>query len=725
MTNYIYPPGQRIELDSSALTMFKSKTIFDAAKNHSFCKIVEVGKFQDSNAEFIVLEIDIERSQTPINPINYHERILIEVKNDSSVPSVYALRENFPLLPHQNLTGFDNPKSLCLYEQSSDEIAIHWTGFSFIERIRQWLSLSAQGNLHQEDQPLEPFLLDSIGTIILPNDINNIEALRISLVSRNDYQFNFIALTEANGNNSEVDYHALHIESIPLLHGVVNKCPKNLLELAQLLSKCSIDFVASLKKMAFKAELYRKKLIILLSIPTKRLQTDEVEKTQWYAFLCFSTIEVIGLGLNVLGKHNGLVSPLISSEITLEKLEGLEVGILKPYFKFNKEEASQLSGVSNDFLITQIGLGAIGSGIFNLLSRSGFGKNWALIDDDVLLPHNLYRHSLLSLQVGEFKADAISFIANHNLGDLGFSCGYAEKFGNLLTPELQKRIEDSDLIIDTSASLAVGRMLSETTKVKARRVSIFLNPKGDSLVILAEDVNRVVNLSELEMLYYKAIKDKESLNSHFKSSGNRVRYGNSCRDISNLISNENFGIFSSIATNIVKNINIETNAFIKLWSVSKEMSVSFHNIPVSDFRRVAINGWNIAINNRLLDRIKEERGRLLPNETGGILIGSFDMNSKTIYVVDSIFSPKDSKQYPNAYYRGIEGVSEKLSQIEELTNGFLTYIGEWHSHPNRSSVQQSSDDLKLFAWITNFMNSIGLPGVMLIAGETETGIYVQ
>jgi len=725
MINYIYPPGQIIALNTSELTFNISIEVLNAAEKHNFCQIIEVGRFQDKDSEFVVLDVDIERSQFPVNPIDYKERILIEIKNGGLIPFVYALRGDFPLLPHQNLMEFEFPKCLCLYEQPSEEVLIHWTGFSFLERIRQWLSFSSIGKLHQEDQPLEPFLLNSFGTITLPDNIKNGDILNIVLASKSDYQYNFIVSNEEHAAPKTIEYYTVCFESEPRLHGVINRQPKDLLDLVNLFSKCSVSLVEKLQEIALNSSFYKHSLIIILSIPTKRSEKGEIERTERFVFLCFKTIEEIGIELNVLGRHDSICYPLIGTQLTVENLKNIEIGILKPYVKFDKRLASILSGITNDFSITQIGVGAIGSSIFNMLSRSGFGKCWTLVDDDVLLSHNLYRHSLLIFQVGQFKSSSVSFTANFNLGDHSYSHGITERFYLPLSAELTGKLKDSDLIIDTSASLAVSRILSNMDETKARRISVFLNPKGNDLVFLAEDCERKVKLEELEMLYYKAINDESNLNDHFVDLTNRVRYGNSCRDISNSIPNEYFGIFASIAVNLIKKLGQEKFSFIKLWRIKDNMGVDSYNVPVSAFKIVEVKDWKVIINLSLFDMMKKQRQSALPNETGGILIGSYDMNTKKIYVVDTIFSPQDSKEYPTAYYRGIDGVSEKLSKMEEHTHGFLTYIGEWHSHPDNCSTSQSSDDLKLFTWIIEFLNSRGLPGIMLIVGEKDLGVFVE
>jgi hypothetical protein len=47
----------------------------------------------------------------------------------------------------------------------------------------------------------------------------------------------------------------------------------------------------------------------------------------------------------------------------------------------------------------------------------------------------------------------------------------------------------------------------------------------------------------------------------------------------------------------------------------------------------------------------------------------------------------------------------------------LRYVGEWHSHPRRSSVLPSGTDLLQLAWLGKELEVEGLPGLMAIAGD--------
>jgi len=47
----------------------------------------------------------------------------------------------------------------------------------------------------------------------------------------------------------------------------------------------------------------------------------------------------------------------------------------------------------------------------------------------------------------------------------------------------------------------------------------------------------------------------------------------------------------------------------------------------------------------------------------------------------------------------------------------FNYLGEWHSHPDRSSVLPSGTDLRQVAWLARELCDEGLPALMVIAGQ--------
>ena len=127
--------------------------------------------------------------------------------------------------------------------------------------------------------------------------------------------------------------------------------------------------------------------------------------------------------------------------------------------------------------------------------------------------------------------------------------------------------------------------------------------------------------------------------------------------------------------------------------------------------------WTLCADEGFIDKAHEARTRKLPNETGGVLLGSYDMQRKIVYVVDCLPAPPDSEEWPTLYIRGYRRLRLKIEKIQQITVNELQYIGEWHSHPPGCSVKPSHDDRQVFNWLSDHMKIDGLPPLMLIVGD--------
>jgi len=97
------------------------------------------------------------------------------------MPEVLALREDFPLVPHLNLRREEKPRSLCLYEDPFDILRLRLTAVVLLNRVLEWLNLTARGQLHQHDQPLEPLLAATPFVLVLDRSVVNEQATSAQL----------------------------------------------------------------------------------------------------------------------------------------------------------------------------------------------------------------------------------------------------------------------------------------------------------------------------------------------------------------------------------------------------------------------------------------------------------------------------------------------------------------------------------------------------------------
>jgi hypothetical protein len=694
-----------------------------------FARLIEVRA--SNNTDVLIVEVEPELPQRRVYPIQYKEVLAIEFdQDDQNAPWVFALRDDFPIVPHLNLMPKEFPRSLCLYEESYRQQKRYWTAPKFVEDIRRWLSLTAQGRLHDDDQPLEPMILNSHIPIILSEDLlelgtEGVMKLIISGIGEGD---KITALTAKKGIEEIPPWKAgghlgLVLTCPSQQHGTIRHQPSNLTELHELCAGIGFDLQKAVE--AFLLDIRQDTnaldypMILVMQFPKLRHQGGAVEALDRYAFWIRNNLRQIGEDLGLWQSVTSLQHPgvLIQRDLN-RKGQKIDLFLLNVHFQLSRKQAAIINGFNqeNNIKIVAIGAGALGSQIITNLTRAGFGK-WTIIDNDIALPHNFARHAMF-MGVGFPKAIILTEHLHYIMpNDHELECIVTD----VLNPEkdiaekLNHQLKDAELILDLSASINVARYLSHQSTYSGRRISLFLNPSGSDLVCLAEDVERRISLDQLEVQYYRAILENTELANHLNNS-KRLRYGQTCRDLSATIPQDYVALFAGIGSRAVHKLCDQPNAAICIWSLNPN-DLSVHSISPHplQMKQMQLGEWRLLTDNKLIDKVFKQRTNSLPKETGGILIGAWDKEHKIVYVIDIIPAPFDSVERETTFIRGHQGLSDQVRVIEEKTNWELGYVGEWHSHPNGVSCLPSTDDLEILTWLERHMGEVGLPSLMMIA----------
>jgi hypothetical protein len=185
-------------------------------------------------------------------------------------------------------------------------------------------------------------------------------------------------------------------------------------------------------------------------------------------------------------------------------------------------------------------------------------------------------------------------------------------------------------------------------------------------------------------------------------------------------------IAAAYATRLVRESEQSDEAKISICSTDPTANrTETFDIPMPTTVTYEVNGWTILTDEIIVEEIRAQRQLRLPNETGGVLVGTVDAQRKLIFVAEMIPSPPDSKEWPHLYIRGSAGLSSRLREIAQKTQGGLEYVGEWHSHPRHHGVGQSGDDRIAMTKLRTMMAEDGRPAVMLIVGDNELGWHVE
>lgn len=674
--------------------------------------------------ELVIIDVEVERGQIrAVETIHGTERVgVVFHAADDRHPDVLALRDDFPWLSHLTIKEDEIPRGLCLFEESWPELKRDWTPKRFVGQIQHWLSATVAGTLHRDDQSLEPLFAWEGDWIVLPRDLLTTETRPTQLlVERVGSGSRFVLVARAGkGKPSHV---AAVIVCGEQQHGLVRRAPQNLKELHEALAATGFDLVGAVRQRLLEyldsgsQDLLAAKLILLLLVPKTRVAGGKPEEGERWAFATPLSVRDAGVEVGAWALADGQPGRLF--RVPDDKNGGNVLTLmLRPVFEFSRAMAAACSGeVPSNQQYLAIGAGALGSQVLINFARSGFGV-WTIIDEDLLLPHNLARHALPGDAVGFPKAPSMAVLGNALYE--GFARGIV---ADLLRPrdkeaEVASALTEAAAVLDMAGSIAVSRHLARDAVSGARRIAMFQNPSGTDLVLLAEDAGRRIRLDALEMQYYREVATNDRLQEHLYQAKGSISYAKTCRDVSFTVPQDFVAMLSGIGSHAFKFALASEAAAIRIWHVNPEtLAVDSHEVIPAPVREVTSGDWVIVYDELLNERLLALRTAKLPRETGGVLVGSCDVSRHIVYVVDALSSPVDSLEGDGSFVRGAEDLARQVGRLRERTGQNLEYIGEWHSHPDGIAALPSGEDLAAIVSSTREMSEDGLPFVMAIVGE--------
>lgn len=718
-----YLPTSGSSVSADTLTIPKVRELaFLLTGRHRLARLIEARRL--GKRESLVVELsELEVGQLPVVPLRQEERFeIIFYPEDEQVPQVLALRDDFPDAPHINRTFLEFPRSLCLYEEPYAEVKLSWTAGRFLDRLRLWIRDTARGALHRVDQPLEPVLLTLTDTLILPFDLAEASpgsADRLTVTQLEETSAGRVLIATRGVDQTKNDgFVGTVVSCEPRVHSLAH-VPGNLAELKQLHETAGCDLVTVLRERVLgwsrdEAPLGAH-LIVISRFPRTRSEGGPVERTDLWAFLCGSVLDV-GVAVGAWEKTGSTIGVILTPVIDPAKLVQSAIAVVNTSVGLSRVRAAETNGQTADSKkISAVGAGALGSQVITQLLRSGFGE-WTVLDNDILLPHNVARNELTAHHLGLPKAWAL---ANH--AAVVEDAVIQPIVADVLRPgtsqnDVDRALKNAELIADFSASVAVARHLS-TYDSPARRLSAFLSPSGQDLVLLVEDEQRQLTLTSLEMQYYRAVLREALLEDHLRPPAGRIQYAHSCRDVTAVVDGAVVRMHSAIATSAIRSRLTSPSAAIAVWRRQATGGVVTSDVVLEPVFQQQAGEWRITWDGALMRAVTQARSSRLPRETGGVLLGFSDMQRKHIFVVDALLSPPDSIEWPTAYIRGADGLAEQVSDASRKTAGMLQYVGEWHSHPEGSSSEASSTDHIALQALAGQMAFDGIPALLLIVGE--------
>jgi hypothetical protein len=417
--------------------------------------------------------------------------------------------------------------------------------------------------------------------------------------------------------------------------------------------------------------------------------------------------------------------PIIGAqrEADIAVLAAVNILDAEVHLAFHADLAAQIAGRTHADARKAVlaGAGAIGSHLAEDLAREG-RFTWTIIDDDRLLPHNAARHIAGNAQVPQSKADFLAAHLNAVMAGATARSIPQNLFADGAAGEQVKAaIDEADLIIDATASIVAARHLSDH-RAPGRRACVFFNPVGEAAVLLAEPKNRSLTLRDLEAQYFGLVLRTPVLHDHLGKTPETVAYTGACRAITNRIPASRAAVLSGLAAMGLSSVMDGEAGEIAIWSLAPDGTVRPDSAPLEPVLSFEAEGWRISVDDGLVRRVAEMRKQKLPNETGGVLFGLVDIPAKQIHLVAASPAPSDSKGSPGGFVRGVQGVEDMMEDVRRRSGGQVRYVGEWHSHPPRSSARPSTVDREQIDWLAALLHMDSMPALMLIAAEREVSL---
>lgn len=87
--------------------------------------------------------------------------------------------------------------------------------------------------------------------------------------------------------------------------------------------------------------------------------------------------------------------------------------------------------------------------------------------------------------------------------------------------------------------------------------------------------------------------------------------------------------------------------------------------------------------------ILSESRQHLPNESGGVLLGY--ANDGVVVVVEALGPGPDARHAPHRFVPDASFHERQIEQRFHESEGALTYLGDWHSHPSGDDLLSKQD----------------------------------
>lgn len=689
--------------------------------------------------------IDI-RDTEPILLIFHEHRYPFEA------PLILSDRRDFPSdrLPHLQPAADEEMACLCLHRGSINDWFLEHSVVQLVERARAWLRDAARGRLMREDDGFEPTrIITPVGTSIYQSEalLQTARSWWHSNGGAAGYQY---VIYDILVNNASIERFNVSLRICGSLEEMtsrelrswINRVAKpcfGVVTWPPQQNVCEQYFGRHIKTLGNLLHLGKELEVLLDKAMNKFLRFPE-SKIQ--RFLPVTMIVprprcVIGrednfefLNYVILDSEPSATSQRFGSASSVAFL-----GHREPLTTSLARDISWTSDNRDLGRILMIGCGAVGSKVAIHFARSG-NLDLTLVDQADLSPHNLVRHALLPESVGKRKAEALQevIVGLFEQNDPVPTRAVVADVLEVLFGSHEHLLGEHSWLLDTTGSNTVLTAISWADIPDTLRCSRGeIADHGHLGFFLCEGPGRNPRLDDLQALLFDSARKDAALSKWLRNHRedlmrgedaalDEIRIGVSCSSSTMRLPDElvsqHAASFATGFRKVAQDDPTNPSGHIQVGKFHPEETVSmtvqhFRVKPFTIIRALGDREWEVRFKNGLDILLNKLLVESSPNETGGLLIGTFDLKQKTIHVTDVLDAPPDSKRSPFAFERGVQDVPQVITDIYTKTGGMISYVGEWHTHPNGSSVL-SDQDSRTVAGIKRHLDQLGIPTHILI-----------
>ena len=618
------------------------------------------------------------RSKSALKHIEPVVIAIPKVNWQTTVPFSFSDNPKFPFdkFAHINYQHGNYPPTFCLSRENIEDWYAEHTLKEYVELVAQWLRDAARGRLMKitENDEFEP--------------------------QRNHHLFNHImmrasymdSILETKGPQCDL-YSITILKDFPnLSYGkeqdtVLNS---NAIGVRLFAGRDQIDDTWYHQYPVTLSQLYQFIVEKKYPLDVEHLKASLDEKKQFVYFqlALLRPVRIIGKNTRINYLCFRIPAKDVLSDTPDAKLE--EVTFID-FTDFTA--AKHLSDTPESIFMKKIcilGCGAVGSKVAFHLYRSGISF-LSLVDNDLLLPHNMVRHALSTYKPGSFilyKASAIRRdLENMFYGMPPCAQSYNEE---AISHVSKPQDEPYDIIIDATASVHVMYGLDAITfPDKTRIVRVALSEGGKvGVTYLAIDGKQPLTDFYMEILRTSLTNEEvyHWLSSERKNSTENIRVGEGCHSNTMRISDDTISAHAALMSSAIRYIyeGKQRNRII-LSFAHRDFpgSMQTFTLPVVPYIQYPCTNdasWTVRIPEDLLAEIRLKAKIAGQKENGGYLFGHIDYKRHIIYPLNN-FMPRDSRGTKSGFRLGTSGIKDYKKKIANRSIEQMEYIGDWHSHP--------------------------------------------